>query len=160
MIATRCPDHDALANYLLGKLPRDEIDCTSDHIDTCVDCESTALNLERIADQLISQLRQPLQEVEFSGEEQLLNVLNRMHALQSIVTPEAGESNDRSPLLPPGSRLGAYHVLGELGHGGMGSVFKARHTQLEKIIALKVLRASNKMNFSEIYEKSQYSQVS
>jgi serine/threonine protein kinase/Tfp pilus assembly protein PilF len=38
-----------------------------------------------------------------------------------------------------GSRIGAYEVLAPLGAGGMGEVFRARDTRLERIVALKVL---------------------
>ena len=36
-------------------------------------------------------------------------------------------------------RLGDYQIVARLGEGGMGSVFKARHARLDKIVALKVL---------------------
>jgi serine/threonine protein kinase len=39
-----------------------------------------------------------------------------------------------------GSRLRDYLILDSLGHGGMGAVFKARHTRLDKIVALKIIR--------------------
>jgi eukaryotic-like serine/threonine-protein kinase len=39
----------------------------------------------------------------------------------------------------PGDRLGDYEVLAPLGAGGMGSVYKVRHTISERIEALKVI---------------------
>jgi serine/threonine-protein kinase len=42
-------------------------------------------------------------------------------------------------MLSPGSRLGAYEVIGSLGAGGMGEVYRARDTKLGRDVALKVL---------------------
>jgi serine/threonine protein kinase/Tol biopolymer transport system component len=39
----------------------------------------------------------------------------------------------------PGRRLGPYEILSAIGAGGMGEVYKARDTRLDRIIALKVL---------------------
>src|SRR5262245_57332842 len=41
--------------------------------------------------------------------------------------------------IPPGSRLGPFEILSPLGAGGMGQVYRARDTRLERDIAVKVL---------------------
>jgi len=41
--------------------------------------------------------------------------------------------------LAPGTRLGPYEILQPIGAGGMGEVYRARDTRLERIVAVKIL---------------------
>ena len=41
--------------------------------------------------------------------------------------------------LPPGTRIGAFEITGTLGVGGMGEVYRARDTKLDREVAIKVL---------------------
>ncbi|HEV8610610.1 MAG TPA: protein kinase, partial [Thermoanaerobaculia bacterium] len=43
--------------------------------------------------------------------------------------------------LSPGARLGPYEIVSPLGAGGMGEVYRARDTRLERAVAIKVLPA-------------------
>jgi serine/threonine protein kinase/Tol biopolymer transport system component len=44
--------------------------------------------------------------------------------------------------LLPGTRLGPYEIVAPLGAGGMGEVFRARDTRLDRTVAIKILAAS------------------
>ena len=40
---------------------------------------------------------------------------------------------------PPGTRLGVYQVIAQIGAGGMGEVYKGRDTRLDRTVAIKIL---------------------
>ncbi len=49
--------------------------------------------------------------------------------------------------LTVGSRLGHYDVTALIGEGGMGEVYRARDTKLDRDVALKVLPAGRMRRF-------------
>jgi len=53
------------------------------------------------------------------------------------------DTNSRTSVLPPGTKLGPYVVQSLIGAGGMGEVYRARDTRLNRLVALKILLASS-----------------
>jgi len=63
------------------------------------------------------------------------------HALAHAVSRT--DTNNRTSVLPPGTKLGPYVVQSLIGAGGMGEVYRARDTRLNRVVALKILPASS-----------------
>src|SRR5262245_58888491 len=47
----------------------------------------------------------------------------------------------RAMSIPPGARVGPYEIVGAIGAGGMGEVYRARDSRLGRDVAIKVLPA-------------------
>src|SRR5215467_16099710 len=51
--------------------------------------------------------------------------------------------------LAAGDKLGPYEILTRVGAGGMGEVWKARDTRLDRIVAVKSLKGSHRARFEQ-----------
>jgi eukaryotic-like serine/threonine-protein kinase len=54
--------------------------------------------------------------------------------------------------LTVGTRLGPYEIQAVLGSGGMGDVYKARDTRLDRTVAIKILRTPD-ANLQQRFER-------
>jgi serine/threonine protein kinase len=51
--------------------------------------------------------------------------------------------------MTPGTKLGPYEIVALIGAGGMGQVYKARDTRLDRIVAVKI----SAEQFSERFDR-------
>lgn len=109
-----------------------------------------SLRLQKLLDELLDSQATP-EEVCASCPELLPEVRRRWFELRRIqddldaLFPPSSSSSTLPPALPPENgelpHVPGYEVLGVLGHGGVGVVYRACHLRLQRPVALKMLLA-------------------
>jgi len=142
MNATSCPSRDELADYLLGKLSDATIQAVEDHLANCPDCEETVASLDTATDSVVAALQQSIEENAYVREPEYCAALVQIRGLRTSAGSGDPRTADQEMGYPAAmEQLGPYKLLATLGAGAMGTVYKAVHTKLDKVVALKVLPA-------------------
>ncbi len=67
-------------------------------------------------------------------------IVHQVFELLASLADEESQPPEASRLVPEGTQVGRYQVAGLLGRGGVGEVYAARDTDLDRPVALKFLR--------------------
>ncbi|HEY3968129.1 MAG TPA: efflux RND transporter periplasmic adaptor subunit [Planctomycetaceae bacterium] len=143
-----CPTDQSLRNYILGACSDEISDEIEGHLAQCTACEATISQLDSAEDTLMRHL--PLAAAaETSDSSQQPGWID----ILCQEPPSGGrgdfgqarlDRNSQPGILEDSGRMPDgcpnYELLGVLGRGGMGVVFLARHRQLNRRVAFKVVR--------------------
>lgn len=104
--------------------------------------DSTVNRLRDELETIATELKRPFQPVAFESEPDCVRAVELAANLAPTTPPQPKSSSVVDANSSELGDIGQYKLLKLLGQGGMGAVYKALHPQLEKVVAVKVLRAS------------------
>src|SRR5262245_23634935 len=149
MMATSCPTSDELSAFAVGNLSGPTLERIAGHVEGCRRCEGALQELDHVSDGLVTSLRHLPARSAAKDSDVPVTVLTLARKAAApgngeaaTISIDAGRRYARQLALG-NCRLGKFELQAELGAGSFGYVFRARDTELDRIVALKIRRAGS-----------------
>ncbi|HYV38504.1 MAG TPA: serine/threonine-protein kinase [Gemmataceae bacterium] len=141
-----CPDRAELRALNRGELDSAALESLCEHLAACASCEAVLSALDETDDSIVANLRMFHSRQPWAKREEFQRVeAEAQSILLENMSPFAlaGSTQKDSHATPrqvvPITRLGKYQLGEEIGRGGMGVVYAAVHTHLNRKVAVKVI---------------------
>ena len=128
-----CVSDEELKAFALGQLEDSESEVIAAHVSDCPKCEETLCGFDDTNDSVLDAIRK-VSTTEVEPEDAAPDA----ELLRQIENPWAEVEDGKLPE-STGERIRDYELIERLGAGGMGTVYKAVHCRLDRIVALKTL---------------------
>src|SRR5262245_15042018 len=135
-----CPEPLDLAGFVAGTLSRQRTAEVARHVSGCADCERALASFDELPDPLLSRLRRT----------DLLDAGTVDYVPAPLLVAARSALGPVAPAEPPPRRVGRFELFEEVGSGSFGHVFRARDTELDRPVAIKVLRAGRLASHEEV----------
>jgi serine/threonine protein kinase len=148
-----CPTREQLGAFQRRELAADQWQAIDRHVEECSSCAAVLAAFQEESRRHTDRIPTVASAAPFAEQSagtsayearDLPAAEHTRASSQTTIDPAA------APLAPSAlpEDLGPYKILRELGHGGMGAVYEARHARLKRRVALKVL-AEDRINDSQ-----------